>query len=187
MGGDLDDLWTDLDVAILRRRAEALAQPRADAGGAAETLALLQFTLMEADYAIPLVAVEAVLRIGQIVSIPLTPKHIQGVIRRRGQTIALVSLRHFFHPEFEGLADADFAVIVVAGGKRFALQAEEIEGVVYVPKDELKPAAENFDRAQAPFVVAVTVGGLTVLDVERLVATSEFGMDKPRGTERART
>jgi purine-binding chemotaxis protein CheW len=141
---------------------------------------------MEADYAIPLDEVEAVLRIGHIVSIPMTPKHIQGVIRRRGQTIALTNLRHFFHPEFEGIADADFAVVVVAGGKRFALQVEEIDGVVHLPKSELVPAPENFDRAQAPYVVAVTTAGLTILDMDRLVATSEFGMDNPRTAERAR-
>jgi purine-binding chemotaxis protein CheW len=187
MGDDLEDIWIDVDSSTLKRRAELLAHPRAAGDTAAETIALLQFTLMEASYAIPLDDVEAVLRIGHIVSIPLTPKHIQGVIRRRGQTIALTSLRHFFHPEFEGIADADFAVIVVAGGKRFALQAEEIEGVVHVPKADLVQAPDNFDRAQAPFVVAVTTGGLTILDMERLVGTSEFGMDSPRTAERARS
>jgi purine-binding chemotaxis protein CheW len=183
MGGD----WEDVDFSILKRRAEALSQPRAAGDAAVETIALLRFTLMEADYAIPLDEVEAVLRIGQIVSIPLTPKHIQGVIRRRGQTIALANLRHYFHPEAEGIADADFAVIVVAGGKRFALQVEEIEGVVHVPKSELAPAPDNFDKAQEPFVVAVTTGGLTILNMERLVGTSEFSMDSPRAAERTRS
>jgi purine-binding chemotaxis protein CheW len=182
MGGD----WEDVDLSILQRRAEVLAHPRAAGGAAVETIALLRFTLMEADYAIPLDEVEAVLRIGHIVSIPLTPKHIQGVIRRRGQTIALANLRNYFHPESEGIADADFAVIVSAGGKRFALQVEEVEGVVHLPKSELVAAPENFDKAQAPYVVAVTTNGLTILDMERLVGTSEFGMDSPRTSERAR-
>jgi len=180
----MDGDWEDVDLSVLQRRAEELAKPRAADDTAVETAALLQFTLMDADYAIRLEAVEAVLRIGHIVSIPLTPKHIQGVIRRRGQTIALANLRHYFHPEAEGIADADFAVIVVAGGKRFALQVEEIEGVVHVPEDDLFPAPDNFDRAQAPYVVAVTTGGLTVLDVERLVRTDDFGMDSPRASER---
>jgi purine-binding chemotaxis protein CheW len=183
MGGD----WENIDLAVLRRRAEALAQPRAESAEVVETVALLRFTLMEADYAVPLEAVEAVLRIGHIVAIPLTPRHIQGVIRRRGQTIALTSLRHFFHPDAEGLADADFAVIVFAGGKRFALQVEEIEGVVHVPKGDLGPAPDNFDRAQVPYVTGVTTAGMAVLDVERLVRAGGFGMDNPRGSERARS
>lgn len=182
----MGDDWEDVDLEILKRRAEALALPRAEGAAVVETVALLQFTLMEAQYAIPLEEVEAVLRIGHIVSIPLTPKHIPGVIRRRGQTIALVNLRHYFHPEHEGLADADFAVIVVAGGKRFALQVEEIEGVVRLPRSDLVPAPDNFDKAQAPYVVAVTTGGLAVLDLGRLVGTSELGMDSPRTAERAR-
>jgi purine-binding chemotaxis protein CheW len=183
MSGD----WEDVDLSVLQRRAEALARPRAEGDAAVATVALLQFTLMDADYAILLDAVEAVLRIGHIVSIPLTPKHIQGVIRRRGQTIALANLRNYFHPEVEGIADADFAVIVVASGKRFALQVEEIEGVVHVPKNDLGPAPDNFDKAQAPFVTAVTTGGLTILDVERLVRMDDFGMDSPRASERTRS
>ena len=173
MGGD----WEDVDLSVLQRRAELLAHPRASGDAVAETAALLEFTLMDGRYAVPLDAVEAVLRIGQIVGIPLTPKHLAGVIRRRGRTIALVSLRHFFHPEHEGVVDADFAVIVVAEGKRFALQVEEIEGVVHVPKPELVAAPDNFDKAQAPYVVAVTTAGLAVLDLDRLVRTNGFGMD----------
>jgi chemotaxis signal transduction protein len=180
MAGD----WEDVDQSVLARRAELLAQPRASGDAVVETAALLEFTLMDGAYAVPLDAVEAVLRIGQIVAIPLTPKHLQGVIRRRGQTIALVSLRHFFHPEFEGVVDADFAVIVVAEGKRFALQVEEIEGVVHVPKRDLRAAPDNFDKAQAPYVVAVTTAGLVLLDLDRLVRTNGFGMDSPRASER---
>jgi purine-binding chemotaxis protein CheW len=176
--------WEDVDRPILQKRAEILAQPREAVDAVVEMLHILRFSLMGQDYAVPLEAVEAVLRIGDIVSIPLTPKHIQGVIRRRGQTIALVSLRHFFHPEFEGLVDSDFAIIVSAGGKRFALQVEEIEGVVRCPKSALVAAPDNFDRAQAPFVVAVTTEGLTILNMERLVAADDFGMDNPRATDR---
>jgi len=180
MSGD----WEDIDKAVLSKRAEILAQPRADVEAVVETVAILRFSLMAQDYAVPLDVVEAVLRIGAIVSIPLTPKHIQGVIRRRGQTIALVSLRHYFHPESEGLIDADFAIIVYTGGKRFALQVEEIEGVVRIPKSAFLPAPENFDKAQAPLVAAVTTEGLTVLDVGRLVLASDFGMDTPRAADR---
>jgi purine-binding chemotaxis protein CheW len=176
--------WEEVDRSVLQKRADLLAQPRADVDAVVETLAILRFSLMGQDYAVPLEVVEAVLRIGAIVSIPLTPKHIQGVLRRRGQTIALVSLTHYFHPEFEGLIDSDFAIIVVAGGKRFALQVEEIEGVVRCPKSAFLPAPDNFDRAQAPFVIAVTTEGLTLLDVERLVAADDFGMDSPRAAER---
>jgi chemotaxis signal transduction protein len=180
----MSDDFEELDKSVLARRAEALAKPRTDTGAVVETVAILRFSLMSQDYAVPLDAVEAVLRIGEIVSIPLTPKHIQGVIRRRGQTIALVSLRHYFHPEYEGLVDSDFAIIVVADGKRFALQVEDIEGVVRIPKSAFLPAPDNFDTAQSPFVIAVTTEGLTILDVGRLVAAGNFGLDNPRAADR---
>jgi chemotaxis signal transduction protein len=177
--------WEEVEKSVLAKRAELLAQPRIVKDAVVETMAILRFTLMSQNYAVPLDVVEAVLRIGDIVSIPLASKHIQGVIRRRGQTIALVCLTRYFHPEFEGLIDADFAIIVFAGGKRFALQVEEIEGVVHYPKSALVPAPDNYDRAQAPYVIAVTTEGLTVLDVERLALADDFGMDNPRVSERS--
>lgn len=180
MSGD----WEDVDKSILERRAEALAQPRDAIEAVGEAISILRFSLMGREYAVPLGDVEAVLRIGGIVSIPLTPKHIQGVIRRRGQTIALVSLWRYFHPEYEGLVDADFAVVVFAGGKRFALQVEEIEGVVRLPRRALLPVPDNFDRAQVAYVTSVTLDGLTILDPARLAAAGGFGMDSPRAAER---
>jgi purine-binding chemotaxis protein CheW len=176
--------WEDVDRSVLEKRAELLAQPRAATETAVEVLSILRFSLMGRDYAVPLDDVEAVLRIGGIVSIPLTPRHIQGVIRRRGQTLALVNLWRYFHPEYEGLVDADFAIVVFAGGKRFALQVEEIEGAVRYPKRALLPAPDNFDKAQAPYVIAVTIDGLTVLDPARLATAGNFGMDSPRISER---
>jgi len=173
----MSDDWEDIGRAILEQRAALLAAPLEDDGKSEQMITLLVFTLMGSPYAVPLSCVEAVTRIGGIFAIPLTPRHISGVIRRRGQTIALVSLRHFFHPETEALIDADFAVISTAGGKRFALQVEEIDGVTQIPLKDLRPPPDNFDRTQAPYLAGVTNDGLVVLELEELVAAEGFGMD----------
>ena len=50
MSGD----WEDIDKAVLSKRAEILAQPRADVEAVVETVAILRFSLMAQDYAVPL-------------------------------------------------------------------------------------------------------------------------------------
>lgn len=174
----MSEEWEDTDREVLERRAAQLAKPIVDESKTEETVTLLRFTLMGASYAVFLSAVEAVARIGDIFAIPLTPRHISGVIRRRGQTITLVSLRHFFHPESENLIDSDFALVSIAGKKRFALQVEEIDGVQVVLKRDLAPPPDNFDRTQAPYLYGVTRDGLAVLDLETLVTAEGFGVDK---------
>jgi purine-binding chemotaxis protein CheW len=166
--------WDDIDREILERRARALAAAVERDAQREAGLPLLEFRMMGAPYALPLGSVDAVARIGDIHPIPLTPRHIAGIIHRRGEAIALVNLRRFFHPDGKGIADADFALVVRAGGRRFALQVEEITGVRQLPAGELGPPPENYDRTQAPYVSGVSTDGLSVIDLERLVSAEGF-------------
>jgi len=175
----MDETRGDVDLELLERRAAELAAPRSDDREAEETRPLLAFSMFGARYAVDLDKVDAVTRIGEIHTIPLTPKHISGVIRRRGETIALVSLRLFFHPEAEGIADSDFALIARVSGKRFALQVDDIEGVSHLPRSELKAPPDNFDRAQVPYLFGVTNNGLVVIDLARLLAADGFSAHRP--------
>jgi purine-binding chemotaxis protein CheW len=168
--------WEKLEEQILKDRALALSRLTREQDAPKERKVLLAFLLMGAHYSIPLEKVEAVTRIGDIISIPLTPRHMTGIIRLRGRTFTLVSLRHFFHPEDESLKDADFAIIANAGDKRFAIQAEEIEGVFEIAKEKMVPPPENYDPAQTGFISGVTIEGLSVLDLDALVEAKGFGM-----------
>jgi purine-binding chemotaxis protein CheW len=173
-----DRNWEDVDQRLLKRRADELAKRLEQEDVSVAHVALLEFSLMGLSYAVKLGQVESVSKIGDIVSIPLTPRHFSGIIRRRGQSIALVNLRYFFHPNAEGIADADFALIVSVLGKRFALQVEDIQGVAHLEENRLLPPPDNFDPAQLPHVDGVTIEGLIVIDLESLVRTEGFGTAK---------
>ncbi len=169
-----------IEKRLLERRAEELGVPIAEQEYG-ESIPLLEFFIMGNRYAVNLEKVETVTRIGDIVTIPTSLNHISGIIRRRGQSIALVNLRRFFYSGAEGIADADFAVIVNAGGKRFALQVEEILGVIHLPADLVMSTPENFDPAQATHISGVTIDGLSVINLETLVKARGFGTDESAG------
>jgi chemotaxis signal transduction protein len=166
---------SELDVETLKRRAEVLARPFEESIAHTDKLSLLEFSLMGSHYALELARVTLAMRIGEILSIPLAPKHLQGIIRHRGESIALVSLKHFFHPETEGVFDSDFAVIVSARETRFALQVQDIRGVSTLELTELQAPPDSFDPSQLAYVKGITLAGMIVLDLESLVQAPGFG------------
>jgi chemotaxis signal transduction protein len=171
-----DDINRDLE--ILEKRAATLARPTEELDSQTNRVSLLEFAMIGQRYAVRLANVNAVTRVSEITAIPLVPKHIPGIIRRRGESIALVSLPFFFNENRGGIADADFAVIVQARGTRFALQVEEILGVSTVLSEDLKLPQDNFDPTHAAYVSRVTLDGLMILDLAALVEAKGFAVEK---------
>lgn len=167
--------------AVLKKRAERLAAHIDTLENREDTTSLLQFAIMGQRYAIPLNRVHAVTQISEITAIPLVPRHIPGIIRRRGESIALVNLEYFFHSEKTGISDADYAIIVTGASKRFALQVEDVMGVALVAEKELGAPQDNFDPKQIPYVSAVTLDGLVVINLDALVTAKGFKAEKAGG------
>lgn len=164
-----------IEREILQNRAVQLATPYEAVDENLEVTRVLVFFAMGSKFAVPLVQVEAVTRIVDIFPIPHTPAHIPGVIRRRGKTIALVNLRFFFYPGTEALIDEDYAVSVKIKNKLFALQIEDVEGVVQLPTSTILPIPDNYDSALKPFLSGITDQELAILNLDEIVTTPNFG------------
>jgi chemotaxis signal transduction protein len=163
----------EAEKRILARRAEQLARPKTTAHKRKETAALLAFYVLGTRYALPLSGVESVARIEEVLTLPQTPAFIAGVVRRSGKATALIDLRRFLQPAITGIADANYAIVVTAKGKRAALEVEDIEGVIYVETEQMVPPPENLDAIQTPFVTAATADGRCVIDVDRFLEVIE--------------
>ncbi len=177
----MDDKLKEIENTVLKERALRLAEPIREEGDRSETTNVLVFRAIGTRYAVNLSCVDAVLRIFDIMPVPGTPRHIPGVIRRRGATTALVSLRFFFFPQTEGLIDEDLAVVVTARRKTFALQVEDVEGVQPLIKSQLRPVPDNYVRAVAPYLMGVTPDGMALLDMDRIVSSEGFGTTRIEG------
>jgi chemotaxis signal transduction protein len=165
-------------MGLMEKRAEVLSRPVDQLESHEGTSTFLVFILMGKRYAVDLRHIVAVTRIHEITAIPSAPKHIPGIIRRRGESIGLVNLTYFFNSEKTGISDADFAVIVQAKRKRFALQVEDIVGAAMVRDADLLRPQNNFDQAQLPYVSSVMLDGLVVLDLDALISAKGFVAEK---------
>jgi chemotaxis signal transduction protein len=170
---------TDKDQGLLlEKRARNLAQPSLQLEPRESGTSLLVFKMMGRRYAVELSCVVTVTRIQEIISIPSAPRHIPGIIRRRGESIGLANLSYFFNAAKPGISDADFAIIVQVQGKKFALQVEDIVGATTVRNADLLSPQDNFDPVQLPFVWKVMLNGLVILSLDALVRAKGFAAEK---------
>ncbi|MBN2802553.1 MAG: chemotaxis protein CheW [Deltaproteobacteria bacterium] len=171
----MDNNFLEIEKKVLKERAKILALPVIKENSKSEERNILLFSALNQNMAIYLSSIEAVTQITDIVSIPHTPKHIPGVIRRKGSTIALVNLRFFFYPDTENLIDEDYAIIVKAKNKIFALQVNDIKGVIPLLTSQIKKIPDNFDSAIAPYVSGITSDDTVILNIDKMVTSEGFG------------
>lgn len=170
------DVVDDADRDTLRWRAMKLARSSKRLVEQKEIETFLEFRMMGMRYAVYLDRVLVVKKVDEVFSLPNTPSHITGVIRHRGQPVALISLPHFLYPDARGIADADYAIVVLAQRKRFALQVEDIEGVSQLDKASLSIPSDSLSSEQLPYISAVTTEGLAVIDLEKFVQAERFDL-----------
>ena len=84
--------------------------------------------------------------------------------------------RTFLYPDSQGIADADYALVVSVQGKRFALQVEDIEGVSQLNKERLQLSSENLSSEQIRYISAATTDGLAIIDLEKVVQAEGFSL-----------
>lgn len=153
--------------AVFARRAEMLARPLPEAGGAGPEA--LVFALGAERYAFPTWQVLEVRPIGQVTRLPGTPPFVAGIVNVRGRIVPVLDLRPVF-----GLAPGGDAVsvLLIAGPRGdvglVATGRPEVHPLPPGPLGELPPGAPP--GLQAGYVRGVTEDLLVVLDAEALLA-----------------
>ncbi len=127
---------------MLRRRMET---------GRPETalVSFLAFRKGPQRYGIAISDVIEVETLQQFTPVPGAPDYVPGVINWRGTILSLLDLGKLFQIPETGISDFHTCVIVEAAESRVAVAAGEIEEIVSVPSDQLRPAP---DQPGDPFV-----------------------------------
>jgi len=129
--------------------------------------------LGEGRYAFSAPLVTEVVRLGPLTRLPSAPTFLLGVFTHRGEILPVLDLGDLFLHRPVTVGPGTRATIVHAEPWRVAVLAEEIEGLVRVPKRRVGPppaaqAAGEFLQA----VVPDDLGDIAVLDMARLVTAA---------------
>ncbi len=137
------------------------------------------FALDERQYALPLLAVERIIRMVEVTLLPKPPEIVLGVLNVQGEIIPVLSLRKWLRlPEREpNLSDRLIITHTSKPGdasRTVALVVDAVSGVVDRSTQEVTAAGEIFSgMAHVRGVVKLRDDIIPILDLDRLLSLEE--------------
>ncbi|HEY0919010.1 chemotaxis protein CheW, partial [Devosia sp.] len=149
-----------------RKRTAADAAPTGSAAGPLRRL--VAFRVAGTRFALPLAEAVEIIRRPDVVRIPLSPPSLEGLARRRGAVLPVISLRRILgHADpTADPKDAGRVVIVDHRGQPVGLAVDRVEGMLAVEASRIDASAPD---DKAPDVDAALLAG-AVRDAEGGVA-----------------
>lgn len=135
---------------------------------------LVVFRLDEQRYALPLAAVERVVRAVAVTRLPNAPPVVLGVIDVEGRVLPVLDVRQRFHLLEREVGPSDHFLIARTERRTVVLVADEAEEVIepresaFIASARIAPGLEQF-----PGVVTLEDGLVLIHDLERFLSLDE--------------
>ncbi|WP_337062920.1 chemotaxis protein CheW [Kineococcus sp. G2] len=142
------------------------------------------FEMAGESYALQMERVQEIIRMPELIRVPLGPAALEGLANLRGRVLPVVSLRSCCGLAGTEHDEATRVVVIEAAGATLGLVVDRVTAVVSVEPDQLESADGVQSTVRSELLAAVLKGTsgkqgsgrmTTVLDVQRLVQT-EFAV-----------
>jgi purine-binding chemotaxis protein CheW len=157
------------------------APPPALAAAVGDARQYVTFHIDDGIFAVPLAEVQEIIRMPNVVQVPLSPASLEGLANLRGTVMSITSLRRIFR--YPDLAHDDATrVVVINQGVPVGLVVDRMAAVVTADPDQLESVASieatiDTDMLRGMIKAADGRGMIMILDPLRLVE-SEFGSSR---------
>lgn len=166
-----NELTREQKQAILKERAEVLAQTPITASKRENQVDVLEFTIAGERFAVEAKYVREANKLSGVTALPCTPPFVLGLINFRGQIIALLDLREFLELKRRDTEQLDLQVVVLQNEHiQSGFAVDEIIGISSIPERELQSPTQLVSAAVAPLLKGVRLDQLSLIDVEKLFA-----------------
>ena len=163
-------------------------KPSADSGGGAREaiqvldakgnclvmIQLVVFGLDDQRYALPLAAVERIVRVVEFTSLPKAPPIVLGIVNIGGRIVPVVNVRKRFRLPEKEIELGDHLILGQAGCRPVALVVDEVSSVVERPEREVIAAQEILPRLEYVQGVAKLEDGMILIhDLDKFLSLEE--------------
>jgi purine-binding chemotaxis protein CheW len=137
---------------------------------------LVVFSLDNEHYGVKISAVESIIKLQSISSVPHAPAFVKGVTNLRGVVLPVIDLRKRFDlPAREASKDTRIVVVEVNGAMTGVI-VDAVSEVLRVPGKDIEPPPPLVTTADSTFVTGIAkVGGrlIILLDLSQVLNTQE--------------
>jgi purine-binding chemotaxis protein CheW len=131
------------------------------------------FRLEEGRYALPLHAVERIVRAAQITPVPLAPAIVLGAIDVQGRILPVFDLRRRFGLPARALAPSDHFLIANTERRTVVLLIDAAHGVIGAPATVVESEQLAPDLAHIRGVFSLPDGLVLIQDLEQFLSPDE--------------
>ncbi len=145
---------------------------------------LLIFRIGGDCFAIPSALAREVLRMPQVVRVPMVQEAIRGIINLRGEIVAVTDLAPFLGLPAQQLSPAERLVVVRAAGITTALLASRVDGIRKLDAAAVEPLSRGvagLPREAVEGQVSFAGELLVLLDLQQILSRPEFVVDQQQG------
>lgn len=135
---------------------------------------LVVFTLDNRRFALPLPAVERVIRIVEIAPLPRAPEIVTGVVNIQGRVIPIVNIRRRFNMPGRETEISDQLVISRTSKRVVGIIVDEVAGVIECPDDEIVAAEKVLPGMEyVEGVAKLSDGMIFIHNLDRFLSLEE--------------
>ena len=134
---------------------------------------LLVFNIENQHFALPLSAIERVIRAQAITTVSNSPAFIEGVIDYYGEVIAVISLRKRFSLPAREMHIDDRIIVANTARRKLALLVDEVEDVVTPLSEDLNTPENIHNGLQFLHILRDDRGIILIYDLETVLTGEE--------------
>jgi len=149
------------------------------------------FVVGEEVFAVDLAPVQEIIRVPEVVGVPLAPPSLDGLANLRGKILPIISLRRIFGFEQRHYDDSTRAVVIDLG-QPLGFVVDRVASVISVDRAQIESPASIKSTVDTQLLSGLlkNVGGqkmIMVLDFARLIASEFGGTEKKPSGDAGRT
>jgi len=137
---------------------------------------LVIFDLGDEYYGIDIAAVEGIIKMQGITTVPHAPEFVEGVINLRGEVLPVIDLRKRFGlPPHEAAHETRIVVVEMDGGKAGVI-VDDVSEVLRVPEEAIEPPSPIVAGAESGMIMGIAKVDdrlIILLDMVRMLTAEE--------------
>ncbi|NPA12211.1 MAG: chemotaxis protein CheW [Epsilonproteobacteria bacterium] len=161
---------------IVKQQQQALQQP-GDEKKSEEVVQLVGFIVGEEEFAVPILAIQEIIKPIEWTSVPFVPDYVLGVFNLRGNVLPLIDLRKKFKAPAAEIDENTRFVVMKIKDEDVAFVIDRLTSALRIPKKNILPPPDTYQNDED---IIEGVGRLndgriiTVLKVDNLIKREDI-------------